>query len=306
MINIEIIKNLKIIEEYEKILGNTFKANAYKKGINEIELLNDDITLENYKDIKNIGKSIRDIIEEYIKTKKIKKIEEINKDKKFELKKSLNNIHGIGPVKIKELMSKISTIEELNNNLNLLNEKQKSGFKYFKDLKERIPYSEGILHNNIISKILKELYENIEFDMVGSYRRKNKDMGDIDILIKNDDDIELNKIINKLKEYNYIKEILANGKKKFMGICKIDDLPARRIDILLTNKEHYYYTLLYFTGSYEHNIKMRKKALEMGYSLSEYGLKNIETEKYIENEVNSEKDIFKILKMDYVKPEDRK
>lgn len=306
MINIEIIKNLKIIEEYEKILGNTFKANAYKKGINEIELLNDDITLENYKDIKNIGKSIRDIIEEYIKTKKIKKIEEINKDKKFELKKTLNNIHGIGPVKIKELMSKISSIEELNNNLNLLNEKQKSGFKYFKDLKERIPYSEGILHNNIISKILKELYENIEFDMVGSYRRKNKDMGDIDILIKNDDDIELNKIINKLKEYNYIKEILANGKKKFMGICKIDDLPARRIDILLTNKEHYYYTLLYFTGSYEHNIKMRKKALEMGYSLSEYGLKNIETDKYIENEVNSEKDIFKILKMDYVKPEDRK
>ena len=141
--------------------------------------------------------------------------------------------------------------------------------------------------------------------MVGSYRRKKKDMGDIDILIKNEDNIELNKIIDKLKENYYIKEILANGKKKFMGICKIDKLPARRIDILLTNKEHYYYTLLYFTGSYEHNIKMRKKALELGYSLSEYGLKNIESDKYIDNEIKSEKDIFKILNMEYVKPEDR-
>lgn len=305
MINIDIINNLKIIEEYEKILGNKFKANAYKKGINEIELLNDKITLDNYKNIKNIGKSIRDIIEEYIKNNKIKKIEDINKDKYFELKKTLNNIHGIGPVKIKDLMKKISSIEELNDNLDLLNEKQKNGFKYFKDLKERIPYSEGILHYNIITKILKELYTNIEFDMVGSYRRKKKDMGDIDILIKNQDNIELNKIIDKLKENYYIKEILANGKKKFMGICKIDNLPARRIDILLTNEEHYYYTLLYFTGSYEHNIKMRKRALELGYSLSEYGIKNIESNKYIENEIKSEKDIFKILNMEYVKPEDR-
>ena len=305
MINIDIINNLKIIEEYEKILGNTFKANAYKKGINEIELLNDEITLDNYKNIKNIGKSIRDIIEEYIKNKKIKKIDDINNDKYFELKKTLNNIHGIGPVKIKALMEKISSIEELNENLDLLNEKQKKAFKYLKDLKERIPYSEGILHYNIITKKLKELYTNIEFDMVGSYRRKKKDMGDIDILIKNEDNIELNKIIDKLKENYYIKEILANGKKKFMGICKIDKLPARRIDILLTNKEHYYYTLLYFTGSYEHNIKMRKKALELGYSLSEYGLKNIESDKYIDNEIKSEKDIFKILNMEYVKPEDR-
>lgn len=305
MINIDIINNLKIIEEYEKILGNTFKANAYKKGINEIELLNDEITLDNYKNIKNIGKSIRDIIEEYIKNKKIKKIDDINNDKYFELKKTLNNIHGIGPVKIKALMEKISSIEELNENLDLLNEKQKKAFKYLKDLKERIPYSEGILHYNIITKKLKELYTNIEFDMVGSYRRKKKDMGDIDILIKNEDNIELNKIIDKLKENYYIKEILANGKKKFMGICKIDKLPARRIDILLTNKEHYYYTLLYFTGSYEHNIKMRKKALELGYSLSEYGLKNIESDKYIETEIKSEKDIFKILNMEYVKPEDR-
>ena len=68
MINIDIINNLKIIW---KILGNTFKANAYKKGINEIELLNDEITLDNNKNIKNIGKSIKDIIKEYIKIKNL-------------------------------------------------------------------------------------------------------------------------------------------------------------------------------------------------------------------------------------------
>ena len=90
-----------------------------------------------------------------------------------------------------------------------------------------------------------------------------------------------------------------------MGICKIDNLPARRIDILLTNKKHYYFTLLYFTGSYNHNIVMRKIALKKGMSLSEYGFTDLKTNKLLDYDVNSEEDIFKIIDMDYVKPENR-
>ena len=90
-----------------------------------------------------------------------------------------------------------------------------------------------------------------------------------------------------------------------MGICKIDDLPARRIDILLTTEKHYYYTLLYFTGSYTFNIEMRKKALEKGLSLSEYGYTDIKTKKLLEYNVKSEKDIFDIIDFKYIKPENR-
>ena len=158
----------------------------------------------------------------------------------------------------------------------------------------------------MINNVIKLIDINIEFEIVGSYRRKNKDMGDIDILIKDTENFKLNELIDKLKEKKYIIETLANGKNKFMGICKLSDIQsARRIDILVANESYYYFALLYFTGSYQFNILMRRKALEKGYSLSEYGLKDIKTDKLIELEVKSEEKIFEILDMKYVIPSNR-
>lgn len=303
----ELIKNLKIIHDYEKINGNLFKVKSYDKAINIIELQLEEVTLDGLKNIKGIGDRIMEKIKEFIDTGKIKQIDDINNDDKYILNKKLTNIYGIGPAKMKELITKLDKFDDLylEENKKLLNNKQQIGLKYFDDLEKRIPYKEGVKHNEIISNVFKNSYKNIEFDMVGSFRRKNKDMGDIDILIKDDDTINLNELIEELKKSNYIIETLANGKKKFMGICKIDNLPARRIDILLTNKKHYYFTLLYFTGSYNHNIVMRRIALKKGLSLSEYGFTDIKTNKLLEYDVNSEEDIFKIIDMQYVKPENR-
>ena len=307
--NQNIINNLKILEEYERILGNNFKANAYGKVINNIELYSEEIkTKDDLKKIKGIGEKINQKIIEYLDTGEIKKIKDINEDETFKLNKKLSNIYGIGPKKIKELMSKISKYEELfdEKNSKLLNNKQKIGLKYQEDLEKRIPYNEGKEHNKLINNVIKLIDINIEFEIVGSYRRKNKDMGDIDILIKDTENFKLNELIDKLKEKKYIIETLANGKNKFMGICKLSDIQsARRIDILVANESYYYFALLYFTGSYQFNILMRRKALEKGYSLSEYGLKDIKTDKLIELEVKSEEKIFEILDMKYVIPSNR-
>ena len=91
-----------------------------------------------------------------------------------------------------------------------------------------------------------------------------------------------------------------------MGICKLNNsLSARRIDILLCDVSNYYFTLLYFTGSYKFNIEMRKNSLKKGMSLSEYGFTDINTKKILNFDIKSEKDIFKIIDMEYVKPENR-
>jgi DNA polymerase/3'-5' exonuclease PolX len=307
--NIAIINNLKIIEQYEKVLGNTFKANSYIKAIKLIELYPNNInTILELNNLKGVGNNIKKKIEEYIITGKITKIEEIQNDEKYNLRDKLSKIYGIGPSKIEELLKKINSLNELYlvENKDLLNKKQQIGLKYINDLEERIPYEEGEKHYNIIKKHIDDFSNNIEFDMVGSYRRKKSDLGDIDILIKNENNFNLKDFIKKLNEDKYIIENLANGQKKFMGICKLDEKSVgRRIDILLCDKKHYYFTLLYFTGSYQFNIKMRRKALEQGYSLSEYGLTEVNTKNLKEFNINSEKDIFKIIKMDYVKPEDR-
>lgn len=309
--NDKIIDNLTILYEYELINNNTFKANAYKKVITNIK--ESGIEIKNINDISNvkgIGKSILEKILEIINTGKLEAVDDILKDPKYILSKKLLNIYGIGPAKIKDLLEKVSSIDELylEKNKGLLNDKQQIGLKYYEDLLLRIPYAEAKKHHTIIKKTLLKINKDIEFELVGSYRRKNKCVGDIDVLIKYNPDLKLKDLIDSLISNGYILDSLAIGKNKFMGVSKLNkDLPARRIDILIANEDNYYFALLYFTGSYNFNIYMRNIALQKGYSLSEYGFKDNKTKKLLDTTdiIKSEKDIFDYLKMEYVDPDKR-
>lgn len=304
----EIIKNLKLLEEYETLNKQPFKARAYSKVINSIEMSKDKLdNLDGFANIKGIGDKIKEKIKEYFETGKINAVERALADPKFSLKRKLASLYGVGPVKIKDLMEKVNSFEELKEKPELLNEKQKIGLKYYDDMIQRIPMYEGKKHYDIINKTFNKTYKDIEFELVGSYRRQNSDMGDIDVLIKNRQDLELKNLITELKSSGYIIETLANGKNKFMGLCKLSlELPARRIDILIADPSYYYYALLYFTGSYQFNIYMRRIALQKNLSLSEYGLKDKKGELIdTTDKIKSEKDIFDYLEIPYVLPEKR-
>jgi DNA polymerase/3'-5' exonuclease PolX len=304
-----IIDNLKILEDFDKLNKEPFKARAYGKVIDSLEIFEGPINnMDDIKNINGIGEKINAKIKELIETGKMTAVERALNDPQFSLQKKLGKLYGVGPVKINELMSNISTFEELYERPELLNEKQKIGLKYYDDMNMRIPMSEGKKHYKIIDTIFKKVYKDIEFELVGSYRRQNKDMGDIDILIKNRDDLNIKKLVSELTAGGYIIETLASGKSKFMGLCKLSpELPARRIDILIADPSYYYFALLYFTGSYSFNIYMRKVAIEKGWSLSEYGIKNNDTKKFIDTAdiIKSEEDIFKYLAIPYVPPNKR-
>lgn len=308
--NSEIIRNLKILQEFEKLNKQPFKANAYDKVIDSIELSEIKIkSATDLKNIKGIGKGIEKKILQFLEKGSIDDVEAILKDDKYILSKKLSGIYGIGPAKINELMESITSFDQLylDENKKLLNNKQKIGLKYYDDLATRIPYAEGKQHYKIIQKAISQIDKDVTFEMVGSYRRKNKDMGDIDILIKDNGSFALKTLISNLQSNNYVIESLASGKNKFMGICKINDLPARRIDILIADPSYYYFALLYFTGSYNFNIYMRRIALKKGLSLSEYGFKDNSTKQMLDTSdvINSEEDIFKYLEIPYTQPNKR-
>jgi DNA polymerase beta len=305
--NTQIINNLRILADYERINKEPFKVRAYEKVIDSIELYDKNIeTLEDIKLLKGVGKKIEDKIVEFIATGNIAEVEDVLKDPKYILGSKLKSIYGVGPAKITELMTKIKSFDELREHPELLNEKQKVGLKYYDDMNLRIPMAEGKQHYTIVKNMLDT---GIEFEFVGSFRRKNKDMGDIDILIKNKsgNGIVLKDIIKRFVDKKYVIEKLALGNNKFMGLCRLKpDLPARRIDILLADPSYYYFALLYFTGSYNFNIYMRKIALSKGLSLSEYGFKDskgnlIDTT----DSIHSEEDIFKYLELPYTAPHKR-
>lgn len=313
--NSQIIDNLRILADYERINKEPFKVKAYEKVIDSIELYDKEIdSVEDIKLLKGVGKKIEDKIVEFLVSGHIAEVENVLKDPKYILGNKLKSIYGVGPAKITELMTKIKDFEELKEHPELLNETQKIGLQYYDDMNTRIPIVEGRQHYKIVKKMLSDAKGDAEFEFVGSFRRKNKTMGDIDILIKDrckgeakGDGIVLKDIIKRFVATSYVIETLALGKNKFMGLCRLTpELPARRIDILLADPSHYYFALLYFTGSYNFNIYMRKIALKKGLSLSEYGFKDskgimIDTS----DTIHSEEDIFAYLDIPFVAPEKR-
>lgn len=314
--NSHIIDNLRILADYERINKEPFKVKAYEKVIDSIELYDKEIEgVEDIKLLKGVGKKIEDKIVEFLASGHIAEVENVLRDPKYILGIKLKSIYGVGPAKITELMTKIKDFEELKEHPELLNDKQKIGLQYYDQMNTRIPMAEGKQHYKIVKKLLKGDAEGeFEFEFVGSFRRKNKTMGDIDILIKNNakgdakgKGIVLKDIIKRFVDTSYVIEKLALGTNKFMGLCRLSpELPARRIDILLADPSYYYFALLYFTGSYNFNIYMRKIALKKGLSLSEYGFKDskgvmIDTT----DTIHSEEDIFAYLDIPFVAPEKR-
>ena len=115
----------------------------------------------------------------------------------------------------------------------------------------------------------------------------------------------LKAVISLLKKNNLIIDDITdkNYITKYMGFCKYDSNPPRRIDIRLFAKETLPTALTYYTGSYEFNRKMRQIAKRRGYKLNEYGLFKIEDNTRII--VKSERDLFKKVGLKWIDPENR-
>lgn len=298
MLNEKILLYFNLLLEQKKQDKDVFRIRAIQNAIKVIKGLDFEITnAEQIKDMSGIGKGIYDRVVEILKTGKLGQIQEAQQE--YEIEKELSNVVGIGPVKAKELYTKgIHTVDELKKqhvkgNVKLT-DTQILGLKYYEDLKERIPRSEITKFKNILKKIKM----NVEFDIVGSYRRKKKDSGDIDVLFKGD--INLKDLVDILKEREILIDDISMGKLKYMGFGKINKY-ARRIDFLLIPEDEYYTALVYFTGSAEFNTKMRQTAKDKGYKLNEHGLYKGK-EKIA---IRSEKELFDILGMEYTEPEKR-
>jgi len=321
--------NLNKSTDNKEKIANTFRLKQIKNILSIIKKYPEEINLINIKDfskLDGIGIGTINRIKEILKNGFLEELKDFNFDntnnKIFE---ELESIIGIGKTNAQKLINKgITSIEDLKNkilnNEIKVNDKILLGLKYEGVFKNNIPRKEI---NNIYN-VLKNIINNINnkynlndnnkyiFEICGSYRREKDTSNDIDILISklntntNTNGNNLKIIINELKISNNNELLLIdditdkNIKTKYMGFCRYKDNPVRRIDIRFVPFKSYYTALLYFTGSKDLNTKMRIKAHELGYKLSEYSLIDINKNKKIK--INSEYDIFKLLKMEYLQP----
>ena len=319
--------NSKITTEFNKLINNllyekppnySFKVNSFKKCITIINELDFEINnIEQLKNIKGIGKGTLDRINEILMNGNL----EENKKKVSNSQNefiNLQKITGIGPSKAKELINKNITFDDLinNNNNNVLDNlthHQKLGVKYYYDVLKPIPHE-------IIQEVEKYLNKfDFKFNICGSYRRKKKTSGDIDVLIEKENK-SLKEIIHILTKKKFLVDHLTeDGSTKYMGFCKIKNSHHMRIDIRLIPKESYPFALLYFTGSKKTNTMMRNQAIKLGFKLNEYSLVKTNVPLYSDNNFDkskmtrtdipvyfdSEEMIFECLNLNYIKPEDR-
>lgn len=221
----------------------------------------------------------------------------------------LLQVHGIGPVKARNLVAAgITSISKLKRHKDLLNDKQKLALKYVDTSRERIPRSEMKKHAKFLAKIGKKVDPDLIVEVVGSYRRDAPTSGDIDVLIADPTDNPdfYYEFVNKLREDGYLVDELAYGKKKFLGYCRLPGGKIRRIDLLFTPMDELAFAELYFTGSQDFNVAMRNIARDQGYRLSEHGLyfANNRRER-VQGNFDTEEDVFDFLGMEYTPPEDR-
>jgi DNA polymerase/3'-5' exonuclease PolX len=297
---------------------NMYRLGAIIKVIKILEKFKTKITTsEQLKGIKNLGKKSLERIDEILKTGKLSEIKiDENAHKYLAIIDKLESIIGIGRKKAYDLFKNynIQSIEDLKDKLKKheieLPENIIKGIKYIDQIKDNIPRHEI----DQLSKILMQGTRLIDPELFGivcgSYRREQETSGDVDFIIthnmvKTKKDREthnyLEQFVKYLKKENIIIESLTsdNVPTKYMGIYKLKDGPLRRIDIRYIEYDSYYSAILYFTGSKDFNKKMRLIAIEMGYTLNEYGLFNDKNKRF---SINSEKDIFDLLNMEYLTP----
>lgn len=310
-----IIQDLEILRKNEVAQKEVFKARAYQKVINGIKALPGPVkSMDDIDGIVGVGQKIRLKIEEIITTGKLMAAEKLKNDDNDQLMQDLLKIYGVGPAKAKALVeSGVASVADLRTKQHLLNQNQLIGLEMYDEFLERIPREEMKKHETYIKTVIKKLAgnESVNVTVVGSYRRGKSDSGDIDVLVAFPDmPVErqssvFEKIIATMKERKYITHVLAEGDHKCMAVSKLvrGHQKHRRLDMLLTPVEEYPYALLYFTGSDVFNIRCRTKAREKGYSLSEHGLKPINT--VAAPVMTSEKDILEFIGVEYVPPTKR-
>lgn len=312
MYNQKFISVLDNLEKLMKQKGEHFRARAYAKAKESIMLIEEPITsVDQLKGRKGIGKTILAKMKEFKDTGTLKVLEKAKNDPVL----MFTDVYGIGPKKAQELVKKhnVTTIVELRDRQDeLLNDVQKKGLKYYEDVLKRIPRAEIDKYNKILQREFNKVKNsNSSIQIVGSYRRGAIDSGDIDIIISDPDNDEqiFVKFIDALIKKNLLIEVLSRGNVKSLGVSRLTKRSkARRIDFMFSPKKEFAFALLYFTGSKAFNTVMRRRALDLGYSMNEHGFHNMVDGKKttkLTRYFPTEKSVFDFLGMEFRGPTER-
>ena len=311
MKNLEVAKILNNIADILELQGVPWKPQAYRTAARSIESLTENIeevqargALET---ISGVGKNIAEKIAEFLEKGKLKYYEDLKKKVDINIEE-LNAIPGLGPKKIKLLYQKLKIrgLHDLEQAIQQKKLQKLAGFgeetiknlvqgiDIVKHRPQRFLYAQLV---PVVEEILKTLRRSPgveKAEIAGSFRRGKETIGDLDFLVVSD---HPDKVMDTFTSLPDIKQVLAKGTTK-SSILLRNNL---QIDLRVVKRKEFGSALLYFIGSKQHNVELRKLCLQQGYTLSEYGLFRLKGKKWVVGQ--TEEDIYRKVGLQFIEPE---
>lgn len=328
--------NAQVENDIKEIKMHKYRLQMIKKILGILRKLDFEIVdPSDVKGISGIGEGTIRRIKEILETGKLSELKSKygkEKQEKINSIQELEKVIGIGSSIAKKLVIQhnIKSINDLKKAIKAgkikVSELILLGLKYYGVVEGNIPRKEVSTIEKFLAKEAHKIDPALEIMICGSYRRGKSTSGDIDLLMYHQD-VKTTKEIIQPKNYGldsyleiFINELTENGflldhmtdknyNMKYMGFCKYKSYPVRRIDVRFVPYNSLPTAMLYFTGPYELNTIMRTAAKKRDMILNEYGLykidKNDKNDIKTPVKIKSEADVFKILGMDYLTPEER-
>jgi len=293
---------------------NPYRINTYRRVSEVLSELGEDVeelvkTGKIYK-IHGIGQSSVEKILEYLRTGKISAYEELRQKVPEDLLELLE-VPGVGIKTLRlaydrlKVRSKEDFIRAVKSGqlafLPGMGEKKIQnilrGLELWEKSKERMTLlrayelGEALLRH---FETIRELYENIE--LAGSLRRRKETVGDIDLLISAKRE-NWSKIHQHFVSYGGVREVLLHGETKSSLVLE----EGRQVDLRTVEPHQWGSALQYFTGSKEHNVRIRDIARAKGLKISEYGVFRADTEEWIGG--RTEEEVYNLIGMQWIPPE---
>ncbi|MEW6601135.1 MAG: DNA polymerase/3'-5' exonuclease PolX [Nitrospirota bacterium] len=311
MRNREVAKIFNDIADILEIRGdNPFRIRAYRRAAQNIDGMAQDVAGMSEDDlhkIPGIGSDLAGKIHEYVLTGSMEFYEALKKEVPSGLI-DLLSVPGLGPKTAKLLFEKLR-IKDLDDLERHASEGRLKGLPGIQEKTEQnilkgiamVRRHTGRFSIGRVRPVAEEIIEHLrkgspakELVIAGSLRRWKETIKDIDILATSDDPKEVMKVFVHLP---MVKETLMDGPTK-SSIITNDGI---QVDLRVVSGDAFGAALAYFTGSKEHNIRLREMAVRKGLKINEYGIFDVTTEKKLGGK--QEEDIYRILGMPFIEPE---
>src|SRR5262245_59580152 len=296
---------------------NPFRCGAYTRAARAISQLEtnlaDIVAAGTLHEVPGIGSTMKDKITTLVTTGKLPFYEELRAKTPPGLLQLLR-LPSIGPKKVKAMFEQlgIDTLEKLKaaceaDQVSVLKgfgkktqQKILEGITFLDELGQRVRLDQALDLAEMLMSGLRKVKGVSRIEVCGSLRRRKEIVRDIDILISSSDAAPIMAAFVKLP---YVMRIVGQGDTKSSVVAALPQESGPRLlmnaDLRVVSDEQFPFALNYFTGSKEHNIAMRQRAIQYGLKLNEYELAG--SKKSIP--CKEEADLYRALDLDYVEPE---